>query len=168
MLLSPIQNSGDNKTIIPQITQEFSLNPKIYKKFGLNGHPGIDFRAPVGTKLYAPLSGLAIVKDDGKKTGYGLHIKIRTEDGKEIVLGHLSKALIKSTQKVNMGDLIALTGNTGFSTGPHLHLGLRYLQPSDKPIFSWEVRDAGNGFYGYVDFKPWVICWSGLLISVSN
>lgn len=160
MILSPIQNSAVvNIQVRPVITQIFGVNPKVYAQFGLKGHNGVDFRCAVGTPLFAPFEGKIVVKDSGN-SGYGLHVFLR-KDNLEVVLGHLSKVFIKNGALVRMGDKIALSGNTGFSTGPHLHFGMRYLDQNGN------VRDYNNGFFGYVDPSDKLITWKGTFISTN-
>lgn len=126
-----------------------------YARFGMRGHNGVDFKTKAGTPIYASCDGKVEVKNDGH-AGYGLHIKLRSAHGqREITLGHLSKVNPRVQQNpiVNIGDLLGWTGNTGFSTGAHLHFGLRFLEnnPTEPDIFKWKVRDQGNGYLGYVD-----------------
>lgn len=82
-------------------------------------HPGIDFVADVGTPVYA--SGDGKVAFIGRRGGYGLEIEIDHGFGYRTRYAHLSKSLVKRGQKVSRGELIAKTGNSGLSTGPHLH-----------------------------------------------
>jgi murein DD-endopeptidase MepM/ murein hydrolase activator NlpD len=171
MILCPLENTG--KLIFgkywlqerPYITQLFGERPDVYKQFGLNGHNGIDFRCAVGTLVYAPMEGKVQVTNEGK-SGYGLHIKIRGGD-REIVLGHLSEVFIKDGETVRLGQKIALSGNTGFSTGPHLHFGLRSIIKGEGDIFKWTVARYDNGFKGYWDQKPFVVTYKGTLSTKS-
>lgn len=165
MFIHPIENTAVLQQnwvqVRPRITQLFGANPSIYEKFGMKGHNGIDWGIKVGVPLFAPCDGKVLVKDSGKG-GYGLHIKIRSHHGaREVVLGHLSEVFVKSGDNINAGDKIALSGNTGFSTGPHLHMGYRKLVPARGDIFTWQVENYNNGYYGYVDFLPYIITWKG-------
>lgn len=83
-------------------------------------HKGIDFAAPIGTEIYSVGGG--VVSHSGEKAGYGLAVEIDHGDGLISRYGHLSEAKVKEGQVVKKGDLVALMGNTGRSTGPHLHL----------------------------------------------
>ena len=82
-------------------------------------HKGIDLATPVGTAVAASSGGT--VTRAGWGSGYGYVVYIDHEDGKQTRYGHLSKVLVKTGQTVKQGDKIALSGNTGRSTGPHLH-----------------------------------------------
>lgn len=83
-------------------------------------HAGLDFRAPIGTKVYATADG-TIEFSGVKKNGYGIHIDISHGFGFHTKYAHLSEVKVREGQKVKRGDLIGLTGNTGLSKGPHLH-----------------------------------------------
>ncbi len=82
-------------------------------------HKGIDWATPVGTAVVASSSG--VVTKAGWGSGYGYVVYISHPDGKVTRYGHLSKILVKSGQSVSQGQKIALSGNTGVSTGPHIH-----------------------------------------------
>ena len=82
-------------------------------------HKGVDWATPVGTAVVASSSG--VVTRAGWGSGYGYCIYIRHSDGRETRYGHLSKVLVSTGQTVSQGQKIALSGNTGVSTGPHLH-----------------------------------------------
>ncbi len=82
-------------------------------------HEGIDIITDVGTKVYA--AGKGVVESVGYRGGYGLAVEIDHGFGYKTIYAHLSSALVKEGQKVSRGDLIAKSGNSGLSTGPHLH-----------------------------------------------
>ena len=86
-------------------------------------HAGIDLAGPVGMDIHAPADG--VVTDAGWENGYGQVIKLRHKFGVSTVYGHLSKIRVKVGQKVSRGDVIGDSGNTGRSTGPHLHYEIR-------------------------------------------
>lgn len=110
-------------------------------QFGMRIHPilkirkkhyGIDFVTNVGTPVYAPGKGKVIFV--GRRGGYGLEVEIDHGYGYRTRYAHLSKALVKIGQKITRGDLIAKTGNSGLTTGPHLHYEISHngvkLNPS--------------------------------------
>ena len=89
------------------------------KKGASTYHKGVDWATPTGTPVYASCGGT--VAKAGWGSGYGYVVYINHEDGRQTRYGHLSKVLVSAGQKVKQGDKIALSGNTGVSTGPHLH-----------------------------------------------
>lgn len=125
-----------------RISQIFGINPQIYNQFGLAGHNGIDFATPTATPVYATQDLFLQSGNDGN-TGYGLFLRGFTSESEE-VFAHLSS--IVKTGYVSKGERIAYTGNTGFSTGPHLHWGYRR-----RKGFMGPVQESGNGFAGYID-----------------
>ena len=104
-------------------------------------HAGMDFSAPVGTDVFA--TGNAKVVFTGWKQGYGNTVELDHGFGYTTLYAHLYKIIVRKGQNVKRGDVIALVGNTGKSTGPHLHYEVRY---QDKPV------DPRN-FYFY-DLTP--------------
>ena len=92
-------------------------------------HKGMDFAAPVGTPIYSTAEG--VVTFSGRQSGYGIVVKIRHAFGFETVYAHLNKSRVKVGQRVERGDRIADMGNTGRSTGSHLHYEVRI---DGKPV----------------------------------
>ncbi len=82
-------------------------------------HAGIDLAAPMRTPEYAVMDG--VVLEAGPASGYGLAVYIQHADGDVTVYGHMDEILVEAGQLVRAGDTIALLGNRGQSTGPHLH-----------------------------------------------
>ena len=82
-------------------------------------HKGVDWATPVGTAVMASCAGT--VSKAGWGSGYGYVVYINHADGRQTRYGHLSKVLVKQGQTVSQGQKIALSGNTGVSTGPHVH-----------------------------------------------
>jgi murein DD-endopeptidase MepM/ murein hydrolase activator NlpD len=83
-------------------------------------HTGMDFTAPVGTPIHATGNGVVgRVEMNGR--GYGNNVIIRHGYGYETLYGHMSRIVVRNGQKINRGDVIGYVGNTGTSTGPHLH-----------------------------------------------
>jgi murein DD-endopeptidase MepM/ murein hydrolase activator NlpD len=85
-------------------------------------HTGVDFAVPVGTEVLAAANGKIMPNGWGKS--YGVQLVCRVKGG-FVIYAHLSKTFVKPGQKVKKGQVIALSGNTGNSTGPHLHFELR-------------------------------------------
>lgn len=92
------------------------------------GHNGVDFRAPVGTKLVSVLAGTVTATGDTDSArgcySYGKWVLIRHGNGLSTLYAHLSSISVVPGQQVATGQLIGYSGNTGYSTGPHLHLSV--------------------------------------------
>lgn len=107
------------------ITSEFG--PRRYRF-----HYGIDLRLKVGDSVLCAFKGKVRIIDYEPR-GYGHYIVIRHDNGLETVYAHLNEVLIKLNQNVKAGELIAYGGNTGHSTGPHLHFETRYIGNAINP-----------------------------------
>jgi murein DD-endopeptidase MepM/ murein hydrolase activator NlpD len=95
-------------------------------------HDGMDFTGKVGTPLYA--TGDAVVKKAGKLRGYGKTVVLDHGYGYTTLYAHLNNYNVKRGQKVKRGEVIAFLGNTGKSTGPHLHYEIRKSGKHVNPI----------------------------------
>jgi hypothetical protein len=88
-----------------------------------DAHPGLDVAAPIGTEIRAAGGGVVVeVKEDVE---YGLSVRLAHPDGYETLYAHASKILVEEGNRVTRGHVIALSGNTGRSTAPHLHFEVR-------------------------------------------
>jgi len=96
-----------------------------HKTQGLHGHNGIDLGAPVGTPIKAAAAGEVVISRMGWNGGYGNYIVIQHGNGTQTVYGHASKLMVTEGEEVSQGEVIALVGSTGESTGPHLHVEVR-------------------------------------------
>ena len=116
---------------------------RLSSNFGMRKHPisgfnkmhkGIDFAAPVGTPIYA--GGNGIVEYVGTNGGYGKYIRIRHNNEYKTAYAHLSnyKKGISKGVRVNQGEVIGYVGNTGRSTGPHLHYEIIYQNKQINPL----------------------------------
>ena len=100
-------------------------------------HQGIDIGVTVGTTIVAAIDGtVSVVSDEGE---YGTHVKIVNKDITTIY-AHCSKILVKEGAKVKKGEKIALSGNTGKTTGPHLHFEIRRADRTINPelVLNWK------------------------------
>lgn len=95
-------------------------------------HDGIDIGAPYGTSIVACEDGTVI--QSGSNSGYGICVQIRHEGGIVTLYGHLSETSVKTGQKVSKGQEIGISGSTGISTGPHLHLTIKANGNAVDPI----------------------------------
>jgi murein DD-endopeptidase MepM/ murein hydrolase activator NlpD len=114
-----------------------------YALFGILGHNGQDYGLPIGTRILAPHGG-KVIEAELDQYGYGWYVKIEDDD-QGSVLAHLSKMSVKVGDQVVEGTEVGLSGNSGNSTGPHLHWGY-YRKP----------RHRANGFLGYIDQTDWM------------
>ncbi|MCA9361096.1 peptidoglycan DD-metalloendopeptidase family protein [Candidatus Kaiserbacteria bacterium] len=113
----------------PIITQRFG-----YTQFALSGayngsqHNGMDLGAPIGTKIYAPLTGTVRMTGNTDSVpgcySWGKWVLIDHPNGLSSMFAHLSQIAVSAGQKVSTGDVVGYVGNTGYSTGPHLHYTL--------------------------------------------
>lgn len=111
------------------------INGRVTSKFGprrYRFHYGIDLSLHVGDSVRAAFSGKVRLVDYDRG-GYGNFVVIRHANGLETVYAHLSKVEVKPDQTVKAGQIIALGGNTGRSTGPHLHFETRYVGNAINP-----------------------------------
>lgn len=150
------QNSRDNE-VVPEAStietvQEFAamegvkaiwpvLDGEVSSPFGMREHPvfkdqrfheGVDIDAPEGTKVRAPLDGLVVEVFDTETMGKGL--KIYHGSTIQTVYAHCSKVKVEKDQIVRQGDIIGEVGNTGLSTGPHLHFEVLVNDQQVDPI----------------------------------
>lgn len=107
------------------VTQEFGVNPENYARFGLPGHNGVDISAPLDTPIKSAAPGKVIRAD--YHTSYGWHVRMEHMNGRYITMYcHLAENLNVSVgQEIPGGYKLGYSGNTGNSTGPHLHFEMR-------------------------------------------
>lgn len=110
------------------ITQFFGVTSSSGRLYASGSHSGVDFRASVGTPVKAMASGTVMGVGDTDiycpKASFGKWVFIKYNNGLSSVFGHLSVITAKTGQSVSAGDIVALSGNTGHSTGPHLHVSV--------------------------------------------
>ena len=114
------------------ITQLFGSTVDSKRLYTSGTHNGVDFGTPVGTPIKAALSGTVIgTGNTDAQPGcysFGKWVMISHSNGLSTMYGHFSSILVKQGDVVKTGDLIGLSGNTGYSTGPHLHFGVYATQ----------------------------------------
>jgi len=123
------------------ITQYFGENPSMYSKWGYPGHNGVDFGIWDGTPVKAAAAG-TVEKVGFEDGGYGNYVKLR-HDGFFTYYAHLQGSAVSPGNKVQAGQVIAWSNNTGASTGPHLHFGLR-------------ITGKNPAYKDYVDPMPYL------------
>jgi len=121
-------------------------------------HPALDLPAKQGTPIYAPASGVVVYAK--RKGAYGNFLLIAHSFGFKTAYGHLSKFAVKSGAYVSKGDLIAYVGNTGRSTGAHLHYEIRYLDKwvDPQPFMVWDLDNIN-----YISDKITKVDWESIL-----
>ena len=111
-------------------------------------HKGLDIKVYIGDTIRAAFSGkVRIVRYEGR--GYGRYVVIRHHNGLETIYGHMSKQLVSEDQEVRAGDPIGLGGNTGRSTGSHLHFETRLCGVALNPalMFDFRNQDVVDDYY---------------------
>ncbi|MBN1416802.1 MAG: M23 family metallopeptidase [Bacteroidales bacterium] len=109
-------------------------------------HYGLDFTAPVGTKIYATGDGIVTLLKYSR-TGYGNELVINHSFGYSTRYAHLEKFFVSENDSVKRGQLIGLVGNSGRSTGPHLHYEVRYEGKPVNPAFYYSNDLTDNEFH---------------------
>lgn len=150
-----IELSRDKEKMLHSIPAIMPLNNKDLKRtasgWGYRIHPidkirkfhyGMDFTAPIGTDVFSSGNG-KVKKLIRSRRGYGNHVIIDHGYGYETVYAHLSGFNVRKGQRINRGDIIGYVGNSGRSTGPHLHYEVRY---KNRPV---NPKD-----YYYMDLTP--------------
>lgn len=127
-------------------TQGFGVINSAYDIFGLKGHNGLDIAYEDGTEVFAAHDGTVDFQEDSYK-GLGAVV---TTDGYKTIYWHL-KEYAGVNRKVKAGELIGYGDSTGYSTGPHLHFGLKLLSINN------EVLNRDNGYDGAVDPTPFIV-----------
>ncbi len=118
-------------------------------------HFGQDFRCPIGTEVHA--TGAGIVDYAGnQRDGYGTKVVIDHGYGYRTIYGHLSEFNVRQGQKVSRGDFIGLSGNTGTSTGPHLHYQIDLFGEHMNPLWYFEDNLSEDEYFMMLDYlsKP--------------
>lgn len=153
-LVNPYKNSSvpDRKEInvtnFAMPTPGYVTSPYGYRKRFKRMHKGVDLKVQIGDTIRAAFDGkVRLTKFE--RRGYGYYVILRHGNELETVYGHLSKFLVKPDQYVKAGDPIALGGNTGRSTGPHLHFETRYMGYPINPmaIFDFENQTTHTDTY---------------------
>lgn len=117
-------------------------------------HNGLDVKVNIGDTIVSAFDGKVRVAKYERK-GYGKYVVIRHENGLETIYGHLSKQLVQTDQVVKAGQPIGLGGNTGRSTGPHLHFETRFVGIALNPVlmFDFPHQDVTADSYLFVKKK---------------
>ena len=150
-----ISIDGRCKNAFKVVSQYYGLEEtgpllEAYKKMGLKGHNGFDIVLFTGDKVLAAHDGLVTYIDDDITGGIGL--ELWSEEGKfKTIYWHNEKNLVVAGQYVRVGEPIAIGDNTGFSTGSHLHWGLKLTDENSNTI-KW-----GNGYRGAINPRQYLV-----------
>lgn len=152
---SPIEYRG--------ITSRFGkrIHPTLHKK---EFHRGTDMKAKLNTPVYATADAIVEWAGMHKRSGFGKLIILEHVYGFKTYFGHLNKIVIKSGQFVKKGDLIAYTGNSGLSNGPHLHYEIRFMHRALNPYYfiKWTQQN-----YNEIFEKEKRVPWQSLIMATS-
>ncbi|ADN08640.1 peptidoglycan DD-metalloendopeptidase family protein [Sulfurimonas autotrophica] len=152
---SPVEYRG--------ITSKFGnrIHPTLHKK---EFHRGTDMKAKLNTPVYATADGIVEWAGMHKRSGFGKLIILEHVYGFKSYFGHLNKIVIKSGQFVKKGDLIAYTGNSGLSNGPHLHYEIRFIHRALNPYYfiKWTQQN-----YDEIFKKEKKVPWQSLIMATS-
>ncbi len=119
-----------------------------YRRAYRRQHKGLDIKVYIGDTIRSAFDGrVRIVRYE--RGGYGNYVVIRHKNGLETIYGHLSKQLVEEDQVVKAGEPIGLGGNTGLSTGSHLHFETRFLGQAIDPVlmFDFPNQDVTGDFF---------------------
>ncbi|MDE6491425.1 MAG: peptidoglycan DD-metalloendopeptidase family protein, partial [Muribaculaceae bacterium] len=128
----------------------YVTSPYGYRRRFRRMHKGVDLKVQIGDTIRAAFDG-KVRLTRFERRGYGYYVVLRHTNELETVYGHLSKFLVEPDQYVKAGDPIALGGNTGRSTGPHLHFETRYMGYAINPsaIFDFANQTTHTDIYTF-------------------
>jgi len=153
---SPIEYKG--------ITSKFGerIHPTLKRK---EFHRGTDLRAELNTPVHATADGIVEFAGVHEKSGFGGLVILAHAYGFKSSFAHLNKVVVKSGAFVKKGELIAYSGNTGMSNGPHLHYEIRFLYRAVNPFWfiKWSVEN-----YNEIFEKEASIPWQSLITATAH
>lgn len=130
-LLMKIQSIPIGLPHIGRVTSTFGVRGNPFSKKGGEFHPGLDLAGTIGDPIKATANG--IVSYAGVKGGYGNCVMIKHAYGYETLYGHMSEINVRIGQKIKASEIIGKLGNTGRSTGPHVHYEVIYNKEKENP-----------------------------------
>ncbi|MEA1917318.1 MAG: M23 family metallopeptidase [Campylobacterota bacterium] len=140
----------------------YRIHPKLKKRIF---HTGIDLRATMKTPVYATADGVVEFAGYNKGSGYGNLVIIDHNYGFKTLYGHLKKTAVKSATFIKKGTLIGYSGNSGLSSGPHLHYEIRFIQQSKNPF--WFIKWSATN-YNEIFEKEKKIPWQSLITALTT
>lgn len=144
-MLNSIPNGSPLHTMKVSGNFGWRIHPTLNKK---KFHKGIDLKAKRKTSIFAPADGVVSYIGYQKKSGFGKLLVLTHNYGFKTYYAHLNKIPVKLGQIIIKGQEIALSGNTGRSSGPHLHYEVRYIGVSIDPInfINWDIENYDSIF----------------------
>jgi murein DD-endopeptidase MepM/ murein hydrolase activator NlpD len=132
------------------ITQQFGVTSASGRLYASGSHNGTDFKALMGTPVHAIADGTVAGTGNTDltcpKASFGNWILIKHDNGLAATFGHLSVISVKTGDKVTRGDIIGYSGNTGYTTGPHLHISV-YPNDAVNPEYRASLACTGKTYY---------------------
>lgn len=127
-MIAPI----DGRMVITNLFGSTKYDKPFMVQFGdttvpVLGHTGIDINCPIGTPIKAAWSGT--VQTGWDNSGFGNFVRLTVPDGRTVLYGHLDSFTVVNGTTVTAGQIIAKSGNTGNSTGPHVHVEVSHINP---------------------------------------
>lgn len=146
----------------------------ITSKFGYRTHPtlqrrefhrGSDMRAEMRTQVYATADGVVEYAGVHESSGYGRLIIMDHNYGFKTFYGHLNEIKVKPGEYIKKGELLALSGNSGMSNGPHLHYEVRFIQRALNPFWfiKWNIEN-----YSEIFDKEKQVPWQSLITVITR
>lgn len=128
-------------------------------------HTGIDVNAKMNTPVYAPADGVVDYARNSHKVGYGRLLTLNHSLGFKTLYGHLNEIVVKRGEFVKKGQLVAYTGNSGLSNGPHLHYEIRFIGSHMNPklFMDWNMKNFTAIFE-----KEKKVQWQSLLKTINR
>jgi len=153
---SPIEYKG--------ITSKFGyrIHPTLKKR---EFHRGSDMKAKMNTPVYAPADAIVEWSGMHKRSGFGRLVILEHSYGFKTYYGHLNKTVVKSGKFVKKGTLIAYTGNSGLSNGPHLHYEIRFIHRNLNPF--WFMKWTQQN-YDEIFTKEKKVPWQSLITATAH
>lgn len=126
-----------------RLTSTFGPAADPFNKGQTRDHYGVDIAAPTGTPIYAPANGIIVAATDvyDGKPAYGNVVVLQTRGGVLTLFAHLDGFIVTPGQSVSQGTQIATVGNSGKSTGPHVHIETHKNGARVDPLSVWAVND---------------------------
>ncbi|WP_104750004.1 M23 family metallopeptidase [Helicobacter cynogastricus] len=147
-----------------RISSEFQhrYHPILHR---MQNHTGVDLSTPIDTPVYATANGVVGLAGRGWNGGYGRLIKLYHPFGFKTYYAHLHKIVVKDGEFVKKGQLIAYSGSSGMSTGPHLHYEVRFMDKPINPIhfIRWNMKN-----FDFIFTQERNIAWPSLLTTINN